>query len=38
MELGFDWNITAEEIYSGDAQAELYRFLKEEEEAKEEGN
>lgn len=36
MELGFNWDITAEEIYGGDAQAELYRFLKEEEEAGEE--
>lgn len=36
MELGFNWDITAEEIYSGDAQADWYRFLREEAEAEEE--
>jgi hypothetical protein len=36
MELGFDWDITAEEIYGGDAQADWYRFLREEAEAEEE--
>lgn len=36
MELGFDWDITAEEIYGGDAQADWYCFLMEEAEAEEE--